>query len=44
MIRKMKNRTFNNSLTNIKDSKNSMKRIHNLSNRIQSLQNDIDKI
>ena len=44
MIRKMKNRTFNNSLTNIKDSKSSMKRIHNLSNRIQSLQNDIDKI
>ena len=44
MIRKMKSRTFNNSLTNIKDSKNSMKRIHNLSNRIQSLQNDIDMI
>ena len=44
MIRRMKSRTFNNSLTNIKDSKNSMKRIHNLSNRIQSLQNDIDMI
>ena len=40
----MKIRTCNNSLTDIKDRRCSVKRINNLSNRIQSLQNDIDKI
>ena len=40
----MKILTCNNSLTDIKDKKCSVKRINNLSNRIQSLQNDIDQI
>ena len=40
----MKNRTCNNSLTNIKDSSCSIKRINNLSNRIRNLENDIEKI
>ena len=40
----MKNRTCNNSQTNIKDSSCSIKRINNLSNRIRNLENDIEKI
>ena len=40
----MKNRTCNNSLTNIKESSCSLKRINNLSNRIRNLENDIEKI
>ena len=40
----MKYRTSNNSLTNIKDSSCSVKRINNLSNRIRNLENDIEKI
>ena len=44
MIQKMKSLTSNNSLTNFKKSIYSIKKINNLSNRIKSLQNDIDKI
>ena len=36
--------TCNNSLTNIKESRCSIKRINNLSNRIKNLENDIEKI
>ena len=43
MIEKMKKKTYSNSIT---DSKNkySKKRINNISNRIRSLEKDINKI
>ena len=41
---KTKSRTCNNSLSNIKSRKCSVKRINNLSYRIQSLQDDINRI
>ena len=41
---KTKSRTCNNSLSNIKSRKFSVKRINNLSYRIQSLQDDINRI
>ena len=44
MILKMKSRTCNNSFSNIKSRKCSVERINNLSYRIQSLQDDINKI